>query len=81
MSKYVCSCRALFAERKNAFDVECKARGHTLFEIPNEIYAFIYEIKEENSILKSRINKRNKSISSFKNKILKLETELRILRA
>jgi hypothetical protein len=81
MSKYICSCRALYADCKNAFDIECKAKGHTLFEIDDEIYAFIYDLKEENSILKQRINKRNKSISNFKNKISKLETELRVFRA
>jgi len=81
MSKYVCSCRVLFADRKDRFDVECRNKGHTLFEIADEIYVFIYDLKEENSILKNRINKRNKRIVNYKNKISKLEIELRVLRA
>lgn len=81
MSRYICSCRTLYADSKNAFEKECKVKGHTLFEVDDEIYAFIYDLKEENSILKKRINKRNKNISYSKDKILKLETELRILRA
>lgn len=81
MSKYICSCRALYADCKNAFEIECKVRGHTLFEISDEIYSIIYDLKEENSILRLRINKRNKRIVSFKNKISKLETELRVFRA
>lgn len=81
MSKYICSCRALYADCKSAFDVECKSRGHTLFEVSDEIYAFVYDLKEDNSVLKNRINKRNKRIVSYKNKILKLEIELRVFRA
>lgn len=81
MSKYICSCRALFADRKDRFDVECKAKGHTLFEISDEIYAFIYDLREDNSILKNRINKRNRTITYLKNRILGLETELKIFQA
>ena len=53
MSKFICSCRTLYAERKEAFNIECKQRGHDLFEVADEIYAFIYDLKEENSILRS----------------------------
>lgn len=81
MSKYICSCRALYADCRNRFEIECRTRGHTLFEVSDEIYAFIYDLKEENFALKNRINKRNKRISSYKEKISKLEIELRVLRA
>lgn len=81
MSRYICSCRTLYADSKNAFEIECKAKGHTLFEVIDEVYVFIYDLKEENSILKKRINKRNKSISNLKNKISSLEIELRVFRA
>lgn len=81
MSRYVCSCRTLYADSKNAFEIECKRRGHTLFEVDDEIYSFIYDLQEENSVLKNRINKRNKRIINYKNKILKLETELQVFRA
>lgn len=81
MSKYVCSCRALYADCKDRFDKECRTHGHTLFEVSDEIYAFIYDLKEENFVLKNRINKRNKRIANYKDKISKLEIELRVLRA
>lgn len=81
MSRYICSCRTLYADSKNAFEIECKVKGHTLLEVDDEIYAFIYDLKEENSILKNRINKRNKRIVNLKNKISKLEIELRVFRA
>lgn len=79
--KYICSCRTLYSDRKNAFEVSCKQKGHSLFEVTDEIYAFIYDLKDENSVLKNRINKRNKRIASYKDKISKLETQLQVFRA
>jgi len=79
--KYVCSCRILYADRKNAFEVTCKAKGHTLFEIDEMIYNFIYDLKEENSILKKRINQRNRLIDAQRLLTNQLENKLRILKA
>lgn len=78
--KYICSCRILYANRKDAFEIECKKKGHTLFEVNDPVYSLIYDLKEENHILKKRINQRNRFIDAQRLLINQLENKLRILR-
>lgn len=80
MDRFVCSCGILFGDNDRAFEEVCKKRGHLLLVVTLEVYRLIFDLKEENNLLKDRIRKRNKSITFFKDRIEHLQNELRLLR-
>ena len=81
MIRYICSCKALYSDRKIAWEKNCKLKGHELYEVPEFIYRYIYDLKEENALLRDKIRKRNKYIATLKNRILNLNIELDMLRS
>lgn len=75
--RYICSCGALFGEQKDVFDRFCKAKGHTLYNVDENLYRLIYEIQESHARLKDIIRKRNRNIAVLKNRIQTLTIELK----
>jgi hypothetical protein len=80
-ARFVCSCGILFGENKATFDVSCRTKGHTLFEIEEGVYCLIYLLQETNQTLRCTLNKRNRNIAVLKANINNLMTELNMHKA